>query len=327
MILNSNYFYLGVFLSLASILSAQNLYINEVMSSNKSIISDEDGDFSDWIELFNAGVSPINLEGYGISDDSLDLKKWVFSNISLEPNEHFLLFASGKDRAGEISYWETVVREGDDWMYTPGASTIPADWSTVEFDDSSWSSGPSGFGYADNDDATIITNQISIFIRKKFVIEDTAAVVNAILHVDYDDAFVAYLNGQEIARSNIGTPGIPVSYDQFANGELGLDLKDAPEGFTLVGARVPAAQDKVHLNLTVPRLRTKEPVSLHLEGRATIQGRTVSHAAVPAEDMMQAFAYRHLVPSQELKVAVLKRSPPKPSGKKKVKPPKKADKK
>jgi hypothetical protein len=41
-----------------------------------------------------------------------------------------------------------------------------------------------------------------------------------------------------------------------------------------------------------------------LEGSAVIQGHAVVHPAVPAEDMMQAFAYRHLVPAQELAVAV-----------------------
>ncbi len=47
-----------------------------------------------------------------------------------------------------------------------------------------------------------------------------------------------------------------------------------------------------------------EPICLNLEGRATIQGHEVTHAVVPCEDMMQAFAYRHLVPSQDLKVIV-----------------------
>jgi hypothetical protein len=50
-----------------------------------------------------------------------------------------------------------------------------------------------------------------------------------------------------------------------------------------------------------------EPLSLALEGRATIEGREVVRRAVPADDRMQAFAYRHLVPAQDLKVAVLKR--------------------
>jgi hypothetical protein len=77
-----------------------------------------------------------------------------------------------------------------------------------------------------------------------------------------------------------------------------------PQGFTLGGGLVPAGEDKVRATLTVPSAPPKEPVSLSMEGRATIAGREVVHPAVPAEDMMQAFEYRHLVPTEELKVAV-----------------------
>ena len=88
------------------------------------------------------------------------------------------------------------------------------------------------------------------------------------------------------------------------SGEIALALKDAPAGFALSGARVPANQDQVRLTLTAPPTASKEPLTLSWEGRATIQGREVVRPAVPAEDMMQAFAYRHLVPAQEMKVAV-----------------------
>ena len=106
--------------------------------------------------------------------------------------------------------------------------------------------------------------------------------------------------------------------DGFSD-EITLNLKDAPEGFTLAGARVPAGQDQASLMLRSPAQPTATPVTLHVEGSATIQGRTVSHPAVPAEDMMQAFAYQHLVPAQELKVAVSKGFASKSSAKKKGK--------
>jgi hypothetical protein len=88
------------------------------------------------------------------------------------------------------------------------------------------------------------------------------------------------------------------------SGEIALALQDAPEGFVLSGGLVPAGQDQVRLTLSVPPTSLKEPLNLHLEGRAIVEGKEVSRPAVPAEDMMQAFAYRHLVPAQELKVAV-----------------------
>jgi hypothetical protein len=90
------------------------------------------------------------------------------------------------------------------------------------------------------------------------------------------------------------------------SGEIALALKGMPQGFTLGGGRVPAGQDKVRVTLTAPSTPQEKPVSL--EGRATIEGREVSHPAVPAEDMMQAFEYRHLVPAQELKVAAAGRA-------------------
>lgn len=91
--------------------------------------------------------------------------------------------------------------------------------------------------------------------------------------------------------------------DGFTN-EISLALKDAPPGLVLDGGWVPAGQDQARLTLSVSRAARQGPVSLHLEGRALVQGQTVIRRAIPAEDMMQAFSYRHLVPVQEL-VAVI----------------------
>jgi hypothetical protein len=91
--------------------------------------------------------------------------------------------------------------------------------------------------------------------------------------------------------------------DGFTN-EIALALQDAPAGFKVNGAKVPANQDQVRLTLMAPPAPTEEPLRLSLEGRAFVQGREFVRPAVPAEDMMQAFAYRHLVPAQALEVAV-----------------------
>jgi hypothetical protein len=91
--------------------------------------------------------------------------------------------------------------------------------------------------------------------------------------------------------------------DGFTN-EITLTLQDAPPGFKLTGAKVPANQDQVRLTLMAPPEPTEEPLRLSLEGRALVQGHLLLRPAVPAEDMMQAFAYRHLVPATELDVVV-----------------------
>jgi len=89
-------------------------------------------------------------------------------------------------------------------------------------------------------------------------------------------------------------------------GDIGLRLKNAPVGFELSGGRIPSGRDCVRMTLATPRQALGQPVVLHLEGRAQIDGRKVSRPVVPAEDVMQAFLYRHLLPSQELMVAVTK---------------------
>jgi len=94
--------------------------------------------------------------------------------------------------------------------------------------------------------------------------------------------------------------------DGFTN-EIALVLKDAPKGYRLSGAVIPANQDQIKFTLTPPLEGAQEPVSIAIEGRAVLQGKPIVRPAVPADDMMQAFAYRHLVPAQELKVAVLGR--------------------
>lgn len=95
--------------------------------------------------------------------------------------------------------------------------------------------------------------------------------------------------------------------DGFA-GAIELGLIDAPRGFALSGARVPAGQDQVTLTLSAPPAPLEAPVSLALAGRATIGGQTLVRRAVPAVDRMQAFANRHLVPAKDLLACVTGRS-------------------
>ena len=92
--------------------------------------------------------------------------------------------------------------------------------------------------------------------------------------------------------------------DGFTNA-ITLDLKNAPAGFSLSGARIADGQDKAQFTLKAPTQPREEPVALTIAGQAVIAGKTVTHDAAPAEDLMQAFFYRHLVPSKELAVAVV----------------------
>ena len=107
----------------------------------------------------------------------------------------------------QINHWETAVYGSDTWSYFIGNREPPNNWKSPDFQDDNWLTGAGSIGYGDNDDNTIIERTFSLYIRHTFDIVDKAAISAVILQADYDDAFVAYLNGIEVARANIlGSP-------------------------------------------------------------------------------------------------------------------------
>lgn len=113
---------------------------------------------------------------------------------------HFTAFA-------QVNHWETAIYNSDSWQYFVGNSQPPANWHTTAFNDTNWQTGKGGIGYGDGDDQTIIAPTYALYLRQTFSIIDLAAIESLILQADYDDAFVAYLNGIEVARANIeGNP-------------------------------------------------------------------------------------------------------------------------
>ncbi len=87
-------------------------------------------------------------------------------------------------------------------------------------------------------------------------------------------------------------------------GPIKLGLKDPPEGFSASPVSLSGAQEVARHNLKTTLTATQEPVTLCVQGSAQIQGREVVRQGVPAEDRMQAFLWRHLVPAEDLRVTV-----------------------
>ena len=129
----------------------------------------------------------------------------------------FLIFFPFSLLSQSIDHWETVVFESDYWKYYVGISEPDSNWRTIAYNDSLWQNGQGGFGYGDGDDSTIINSTISLYLRNQFSIIDTSEIGSLVLDIDFDDAFVAYLNDVEIARSNIGIYGDHPAYNQVAN--------------------------------------------------------------------------------------------------------------
>lgn len=137
-----------------------------------------------------------------------------------------------------LDHWETVVYDSMYWRYWVGTATPGTSWNTTSFNDIAWPSGRGGVGYGDGDDRTVIGTTLSVFLRKKFTITNRDQIQDALLHVDYDDGFIAYLNGVEIARA--GMPAGTVAFNQPSAGlhEALLYQNQPPEGFLLKASQL-----------------------------------------------------------------------------------------
>ena len=162
-------------------------------------------DSAPWVKTPD-GLGP-SLERIAPGREETDPAAWGASTpVGGTPGERNSL------RVEEVSLSEArivFVEEGSSWSFLPGTTPPPQGWSELDFDDSEWERGPAGFGYADGDDATELLgmqNQyLTVFVRRKFSVEDVAQLTALTLSIDYDDGFVAFINGREVARSNVGS--------------------------------------------------------------------------------------------------------------------------
>lgn len=138
----------------------------------------------------------------------------------------------------QVNHWETVVFASDECRYLEGKSEPPSNWKDLEFNSDNWSLASGGIGYGDSDDQTVIDKVISVYIRYEFSIVHIEAIAELILDADYDDGFVAYVNGVEIARSLMN--GNPPSYDTHASElhEATLYQAGLPERFKLSAEQI-----------------------------------------------------------------------------------------
>jgi len=80
------------------------IVISEVMTDSIALFPDEDGEFSDWVELYNTGGSTVDLAGWYLSDDPTEPRKWLFPSCVIEPGEYLIVFCSGKETSSENEF-------------------------------------------------------------------------------------------------------------------------------------------------------------------------------------------------------------------------------
>ena len=125
--------------------------ITEFMAANDSVLADEDGEFSDWIEIHNPDSNDLSLEGYHLTDNASNLTKWSFPPVTLKTGEYLVVFASGKNRTNIAGRLHTDFRLEADGEYlalvAPDGKTVLTECAPFyppQFEDKSYgAAGPS----------------------------------------------------------------------------------------------------------------------------------------------------------------------------------------
>ncbi|MBI1841432.1 MAG: lamin tail domain-containing protein, partial [Verrucomicrobia bacterium] len=99
------------------------------MASNTRTLQDEDGDYSDWIELHNVTSASVELGDWFVSDDATKLGKWRFPSTNIAANGYLLVFASNKDRRSAGAPLHTNFKLGSGGSYL---ALVRPDGKTVE---------------------------------------------------------------------------------------------------------------------------------------------------------------------------------------------------
>jgi hypothetical protein len=273
---------LGGILVASPVLRSQDVVLSEIQAANSSTIRDADGEFSDWIELYNGGETSVNLQGWALTDNQEELSKWVFPTLELRSREFLIVFASGEDRrdaSAELHANFKLSRSGEFLAlvrpdrsiassFTPeypeqqvnasfgsvmehlGVEVVPAtgdgryialptnvlgeSWVELGFDDARWLDARMPLGYdgkgpptfanlvQTNVETEVRTLSPTVAVRLPFALESTASVEALRLTMKYEAGFVAYINGIEVARRNVGP-------DLSVLGPRAVELVPVPE--------------------------------------------------------------------------------------------------
>jgi len=131
-----------------------------------------------------------------------------------------------------------LVPLGTTWAYRDDGSDQGTAWQALSFDDSTWQTGAAQLGYGDGDEQTVVSfgpdvnnKYVTTYFRHSFTVADPTQVTGLTLNVIRDDGAVVYLNGVEVARSNL--PEGTINYQTLASAAIGGSAESAALSFSI----------------------------------------------------------------------------------------------
>lgn len=173
------------------------LVINEFMASNDTSAADQDGDFDDWIELYNNGSSAIDLEGYFLSDDADDLMQWAFpAGTQIEANGYLIVWADEDDDQSGLHANFKLSASGESIFLVDPTGAIVDEVSYVDqTTDISYGRFPNGTGDFQTMSATANAENIGTTTSTRDIATET--VLLKAFPNPADDSFYLEIKGEE----------------------------------------------------------------------------------------------------------------------------------
>ncbi len=164
---------------------------------------------------------------------------------------------------------QVLVNQGSQWKYLDDGSNQGTAWRDLSFDDSSWSSGNAQLGYGDGDEATVISygssasyKHVCYYFRQTFNVTDPNANSGLKISLLRDDGAVVYINGVEVARSNM--PSGNITYNTFAASTVAGQEEDTFYEYNISSSVLQAGQNIIAVEVH-QRSRTSSDVSFDLQ--------------------------------------------------------------
>ena len=239
------------------------LIISEFMSINRSTVADEDGDYRDWIEIFNAGDTVVNLEGWALSDNKNALDKWTFPAIDLGPGNFLLVFASGKDRrdpAGQLHTNFRITSEGEFIALTQPDGTVASQFGP-EF--------PTQVPYASYGTRMMSTSTVALAAdaTAHYLVPTNGDLGLSWTEPDFDDT--AWSSGP--APIGFDDKNSPTFGDLINTNLLDVMRRVNPSVYVRMPFQI---EDPGALNSLILRLRFEDGVAVYLNGQLVAQENT-----------------------------------------------------
>lgn len=120
----------------------RHILINEVMTDNLSVITNEKGVYADWIEIYNPSTEEVELKNFYLSDDKNELTKWNFPDISLAPDEYIIIFCDNDISAdNEYIHADFMLNSDKETLYLSDAAENIIDYMKLEMQECNISYG------------------------------------------------------------------------------------------------------------------------------------------------------------------------------------------